>query len=243
MIGDALDQLHDEIRPAGVGRAGVEYLGDIGVVHQRERLPLGLEPGDHVAGVHPGLDDLESDLAADRRLLLGHEDDAHASFADALEQLVRPDAIAGPFDDRAGLQQGRRRSVRVGRVAPAGAISCPAATAMKLPASSNALSSCSTRWRSTALSPQACSRIRGPLDRVGLIQRLEKDRAFGHRGFSDEPGVASSSALPAHRSMRRPAPSHAKILRDERSTGRSFVLDRPAQPGAGVAPEAVGRAW
>ena len=43
---DALDQLHDEVRPAGVGRAGVEDLGDVGVVHQRQGLPLGLEPGD-----------------------------------------------------------------------------------------------------------------------------------------------------------------------------------------------------
>ena len=32
-------------RPA-VGRAGVEHLGDVRVVHQRQGLPLGLEPGD-----------------------------------------------------------------------------------------------------------------------------------------------------------------------------------------------------
>ncbi len=45
----ALDQLHDEVGPAGFGGAGVEHLGDVGVVHQRQGLPLGLEAGDHLA--------------------------------------------------------------------------------------------------------------------------------------------------------------------------------------------------
>ena len=47
---DALDQLHDEVGPAAVGRAGIEHPGDVGVVHQRQRLPLGLEPGDDLRG-------------------------------------------------------------------------------------------------------------------------------------------------------------------------------------------------
>ena len=46
---DALDQLHHEERPAAVGRAGVEHAGDVRVVHQRQGLPLGLEPGDDLA--------------------------------------------------------------------------------------------------------------------------------------------------------------------------------------------------
>ena len=75
---DALDQLHHEVGPAAVGGAGVEHPGDVGVVHQRQGLPLGLEPGDDVARVHARLDDLEGHLAADRLLLLGHEDQAHA---------------------------------------------------------------------------------------------------------------------------------------------------------------------
>src|SRR5215204_3260063 len=40
--GDALDQLHHEVRAAGVGGAGVQDLGDVGVVHQGQRLALGL---------------------------------------------------------------------------------------------------------------------------------------------------------------------------------------------------------
>ena len=70
VVGDrhAADQFHDEVRPAGVGRAGVEHLGDVRVVHQGQGLPLGLEPGDHLPGVHARLDDLQRDLAADRLL-------------------------------------------------------------------------------------------------------------------------------------------------------------------------------
>ena len=49
---DALDQLHDEVGAARVGGAGVEDPGDVGVVHQGQGLPLGLEPGEHLAAVH-----------------------------------------------------------------------------------------------------------------------------------------------------------------------------------------------
>src|SRR6516164_540390 len=97
--GDALDQLHDEVRPARCGgewcvagggsdsliflfarhappatrhlsrRSAVEHLGDIGVVHHREGLAFGFEAGDHLPRVHARLQDLERDLATDG---LGH---------------------------------------------------------------------------------------------------------------------------------------------------------------------------
>ena len=67
------------------------------MVHHRQRLPLGLEAGDHLPAVHARLDDLQRDAAADRLLLLGHIDDAHAPFADLLQQLVRADLRAGTF--------------------------------------------------------------------------------------------------------------------------------------------------
>jgi hypothetical protein len=47
------------------------------MVHQRERLALGLEPRHHLRGVHPRLDDLERDLAPDRPGLFGQPDFAH----------------------------------------------------------------------------------------------------------------------------------------------------------------------
>ena len=40
---DAADQLHHEVGPAGFRRPAVENLGDVRVVHHRQRLPLGLE--------------------------------------------------------------------------------------------------------------------------------------------------------------------------------------------------------
>ena len=89
-------------RPLSV-LAGVEDLGDIGVIHHRQRLPLGLEPGDDLGGIHARLDDLERDLAADRLFLLGHVDDTHAPFADLLEQLVGPDPRARALEQAVSI--------------------------------------------------------------------------------------------------------------------------------------------
>ena len=63
-----------------------------GMVHQRQRLPLGFEAGDHLLGVHARLDDLERHPAPDRFVLLGQPDLAHPALADDLEKPVRPDA-------------------------------------------------------------------------------------------------------------------------------------------------------
>ena len=106
--GDAADQLHDEVGPAAGGLAAIEDLGDVRMVHQGQRLPLGLEAGDDLARVHARLEDLEGDLAADRLLLLGHEDDAEAAFADLLQQLVRADDRARAFANRRPIDRGGR---------------------------------------------------------------------------------------------------------------------------------------
>ena len=42
---NAAHQFHDEVRPAGIGRAGVEDARDIRMVHQRQRLAFGFEAG------------------------------------------------------------------------------------------------------------------------------------------------------------------------------------------------------
>ena len=98
--GNAADQLHDEVRPACVGGAGVEHFGDVLVVHERQSLPLGLEAGDHLGGIHARLDDLEGDPPAYGLFLLGHVDDAHAPFTDFLQQPVQADVRSGAFGDR-----------------------------------------------------------------------------------------------------------------------------------------------
>ena len=61
---------------------------------------LGFEAGDHLPGVHAQLDDLQRHAAANRLLLLGHEDDAEAPFADLLQQLVGADDASRAFGER-----------------------------------------------------------------------------------------------------------------------------------------------
>ena len=72
------------------------------MVHHRQRLPLRLEPGDDLLGVHAQLDHLEGHFAADRLLLFGHIDHAAAAFADLLQQLVAPQRLAHGFVGRVG---------------------------------------------------------------------------------------------------------------------------------------------
>src|SRR5262245_17577439 len=74
----SLDQVHDEVRSAAAGLPSIKHLGDVRVVHDRQRLPLRLEAGDDLAAVHARLEDLEGDLATDRLALLGSEDQAAA---------------------------------------------------------------------------------------------------------------------------------------------------------------------
>ncbi len=105
----ALDVLHHEVGTALLGRAGVEHLGDVRMVHQRQRLALGFEPGDDLLGVHPPLDDLERHLST-RRLLLGEVDLAHSSFADLL-----PDGVVADLRCRAGQFGAGLGGSRLGR--------------------------------------------------------------------------------------------------------------------------------
>ena len=49
---NAADQFHHEEGPPGFGRSRIENLRDVGVVHQGEGLPLGLEAGHDLLGVH-----------------------------------------------------------------------------------------------------------------------------------------------------------------------------------------------
>src|SRR5436190_2247279 len=79
---------------------GVVYLGDVGMIHDRQGLALRLEACDHLPRVHARLEHLQGDLAAHRLRLLRHEDDAEAAFADLFQELVRADDRTGAFVDR-----------------------------------------------------------------------------------------------------------------------------------------------
>ena len=54
---EAVDELHDEEGESLRGGAGVEDLGDVGVVHEGEGAAFGVEAGDDGFGTHAGLDD------------------------------------------------------------------------------------------------------------------------------------------------------------------------------------------
>ncbi len=55
------------------------------MIHQRQRLALGLEPGDDLTRVHPELDDLERDFAPQGLLLLRQPDGAEAPLPNLLK--------------------------------------------------------------------------------------------------------------------------------------------------------------
>ncbi len=109
----ALDELHREVRPARGGGAGVVDARDARVVHQRQRLALGLEARDDLARVHAGLEDLQRHAPADRMLALGEEDRTEAALADLLQELVGADQAPGALERTfgrigAGERIGRR---------------------------------------------------------------------------------------------------------------------------------------
>ena len=60
--GDAVHQLHHEVRQPCRRRTRIEYASDIGVVHHSKSLALAFEAGDHLIAVHAWLYDLERDF-------------------------------------------------------------------------------------------------------------------------------------------------------------------------------------
>ena len=103
----ALDELHHEERLIGLRGAAVEDAGDVGVIHQGQRLTLGVEPGQDGPRIHTDLDQLEGDLALDGLGLIGAVDGAHPAFAEDVSERVptRDDpvrdeaSVAGVVDD------------------------------------------------------------------------------------------------------------------------------------------------
>ena len=102
ILGDvnALDEFHDEVGTPRLRRARIQYLGDIGMVHHRQRLTLGFEASNHLLRIHTKLDDLECDSPANGFLLVRHVHRAEPAFADELEELVAANGGPGPFGQR-----------------------------------------------------------------------------------------------------------------------------------------------
>src|SRR5262249_17531062 len=87
------DVFHDEIRAAIGGRPGVEYVRDVGMIHQGESLTFGLEASHNVTRVQARLDHLEGDVPADRMLLARQVDDAHTAFAEHADRGIHAEAL------------------------------------------------------------------------------------------------------------------------------------------------------
>jgi len=77
------------------GRSCIENLGDVRVIHHRQRLALRFEAGHDFPRIHADLDYFESDAAFDGLFLFGHIDHAEPALAQLLQQLVTANAIAG----------------------------------------------------------------------------------------------------------------------------------------------------
>ena len=111
------DVLHDEVRAPRLRAPGVEHLGDVRVVHQRQRLALALEASDHLLRIHAELDDLDRHAALKRLTLLGEIDAAHASLAQQAENLVGAD-LAGQLVVVVGHVVGPERRQLIGAQRP-----------------------------------------------------------------------------------------------------------------------------
>ena len=168
------------------------------MVHQGQRLPLGLEAGDDLAGVHARLDDLQGDRPLHRLALLGHVDGAHAAFADLLQQLVRADGGAEALTRRLVDGRGQRRARQFQE-----------AITLLVP-------------HEQPVNPLAEGQVAGAnpiqkgraLDRIFLVQGLGEDGLFLHTRGS-RPVGALGSTLPCD-VWRRSAHEIRKIARQAR---------------------------
>ena len=108
--GDALDQFHDEVgRRPSVAPAS-STLAMFGWSMRARAWRSASKRAMTCRLSMPGLMILRATLRRTRLLLLGHEDDAHAAFADLLQEFVRADHRAGPLRQRiihGGPQAGR----------------------------------------------------------------------------------------------------------------------------------------
>ena len=104
---NSADVFHGEKRSALVGRARLEGLGDVGVVHERQGLPLGFESSQYLLGVHPPLDQFERHPAPNRGLLLGLPHLAHSPLANFLKKVE----VADPFGRTSVVRRVRCRAV------------------------------------------------------------------------------------------------------------------------------------
>jgi hypothetical protein len=87
----ALHMLHREAGPALLRESAVEHLGDVGMVHHRQRLALLLESRDHLLRVKAEAHDLERDALDERLAPFRKPHLAETAFAERRDEPVRAD--------------------------------------------------------------------------------------------------------------------------------------------------------
>ena len=112
-VGDglALHQLHHEVVASIVGDAAVDHLGDVGMIHHRQRLAFQLEARQHALAVHARSQDLQRHLLDEWFAALGLPHHAEAAGAQLLDQRVVAQLVAGTVTDR---WRGRAQRIRGG---------------------------------------------------------------------------------------------------------------------------------
>ena len=106
--------LHGKVEAPILGGPGLEHARNVGVVHERQRLPLRLEARGRASRVDAHLDHLERHAAADGMRLLGEVDDAHAALSQDVDHVVALVAVgegAVRIADRCGRGLRRARGV------------------------------------------------------------------------------------------------------------------------------------
>ena len=83
---NSIDQFHHEIRTTVVCSARIKYACNIGMIHHRESLLLGLEPGDHILRVQFRFNQFQGHPTFYRLVLFGQPDDAHPALAELFNQ-------------------------------------------------------------------------------------------------------------------------------------------------------------
>ena len=83
--GESGHVLHDEKRAPFRRGPGVENFGDVGMLHERQGLTLGLESRHNGAGVHAHFNQLECDSTMKGRGLFGAPDLSHTADAEHVD--------------------------------------------------------------------------------------------------------------------------------------------------------------
>jgi hypothetical protein len=112
---NSTDQFHYKVWPPIVRCSRIKHLRNVRMVHQRQRLPLRVEPRDHLLRAHPQLDQLQRHPPPNRRLLLRHVNNPAATLPDFLQNL-EPLHTIHRVGDRHLQQTSRTRPVPRRRV-------------------------------------------------------------------------------------------------------------------------------